>query len=735
MATGGVFKLIACDGKADRMIMATQLLYNRIGEIIMSRTRAGKADITPTLTDLEKTHVLFMNAHFKPFAALGYEYNVTKPQSGTAAFGSSVTFSIPQFGDFFHDMVVRARLPAVYANTGTTPAQNGANTAAVLFPYNTAATAISGGAAYNLVDAFGNLIVAGTTSGASTGFLASYRNLVRYCEFPGNRLFSKVKFDVNGNPLDEYNTDCVVALDKFTVLPHKRTGNDRLVGQQVPIQGVAGVQACTAFDADVASASVASAGWNQLPITWKGTTTAAGAMPLQVTAYNTPSGIDKFQPTQSNQTVGMMQYQGTSAQPLAGGEGDKFFAAASGALGAGSNSFIAGPGNTTTPAAFGSPQEIQLDAVVNNPAAVGVPQAVFANNAQYDFSQRTVSFVNGPQTPKPIQPPLEIWNKLKFWFCDDVRLSIPSVSIPFGQRFITIEITSLSNLVYEVPSIYVETIQYFNNTAATGTTVRTYTPLVSINGLSLDTSAALTTMELYINNIFVNPEIHDIFIKRIGFSLIRVYRYQRTTQSTGGANEVLLSALKWPVEFMYVGVQPTFNTKAVSAASGLVTGGNLNVWRDWHRMTRQLEVTSAVNTQSIAVVNIASTVASSIGEVNPTKYYIPVSTVDYVSLVSHGIPIYQSYSDLFFASYAPYHYGGTNLQTPEDTGALFINMALFPRSYQPSGHLNISRVRETYLNFSSTYASANTPVVLIVIAICINFLLISDGSAVLRYST
>jgi hypothetical protein len=62
-------------------------------------------------------------------------------------------------------------------------------------------------------------------------------------------------------------------------------------------------------------------------------------------------------------------------------------------------------------------------------------------------------------------------------------------------------------------------------------------------------------------------------------------------------------------------------------------------------------------------------------------------------------------------------------------------MALVPRSYQPSGHLNISRARETYLKFTTSYVSNKTPADLLAVAVAINFLLITDGSAVLRYST
>ena len=103
-SAGGVFKLICNDGKADRMIMATMLLVQRIKDVMCARKRAGKADITPTLVDLERTHILFVNAHFKPYAAIGNEYNKARPQTGNPTLKGGVTFSIPQFGDFFHDI-------------------------------------------------------------------------------------------------------------------------------------------------------------------------------------------------------------------------------------------------------------------------------------------------------------------------------------------------------------------------------------------------------------------------------------------------------------------------------------------------------------------------------------------------------------------------------------------------------------------------------------------------------
>ena len=117
------------------------------------------------------------------------------------------------------------------------------------------------------------------------------------------------------------------------------------------------------------------------------------------------------------------------------------------------------------------------------------------------------------------------------------------------------------------------------------------------------------------------------------------------------------------------------------------------------------------------------------------QYWLPVPTVDTLGLSSHGITVYDGYSDKFFNQYAPFHYGGAALNTPEDVGALFVNLCLFPRSYQPSGHLNISRARETYLKYTSSYITSASQADMLVVGIAINFLLITDGSAVLRYST
>src|ERR1700678_2655277 len=104
---------------------------------------------------------------------------------------------------------------------------------------------------YNLVDAFGNRLVEGVapTDGSLVAHNPTpYRNLVRYCEYPGNRLFQDVKFDVNGNPLDEYDDIVPVFLTKFCLAPNKIVGFKRLVGQEVALEGYGTLRASAVVD-------------------------------------------------------------------------------------------------------------------------------------------------------------------------------------------------------------------------------------------------------------------------------------------------------------------------------------------------------------------------------------------------------------------------------------------------------------------------------------------------------
>lgn len=105
-----------------------------------------------------------------------------------------------------------------------------------------------------------------------------------------------------------------------------------------------------------------------------------------------------------------------------------------------------------------------------------------------------------------------------------------------------------------------------------------------------------------------------------------------------------------------------------------------------------------------------------------TKRWAP--TIETINISAHGIDIYKLIPSSFFNSYTTYHYGGPNINAPKDVGSLFVPFCLYPGTYQPSGHINVSRAREFYLTYTATTfdPTANAPLtgLLVVIASAIS---------------
>jgi hypothetical protein len=602
MATGAVFQLINNDGKSDRMILATELLNKRLAQIERLRAQNPRIkDPTPTLVDIEKTHIVFVNSHFKPYAAIAYEYQRQSINSGQARLGGTMQFSIPQFGDFFSDMVLHLQLESV--------------------------TAVNA--------AYWSDPVTSPAEGAE---------LLAYVNFPAQALVTNVQFSVNGNPLDQYDSSVMNFHEKFFVTPHKRVGWNKSMGQELPKPGF-----------------------------------------TDITSSNKPGEIYQFR-------------------------------------------------------------------------GAGVREAK--------------AFLDGPQTPKVTQPALDLWIPLLFWFNKDPRLSVPSVAIPYGQRYINVTLAQASSILQHVHA---------------------YDPALDAPGNNPVPTPSVLIADLYINNLFVNPEIHDIYIKRIGFSLIRVHRHQ-SIRSAKADDQLLLQNLKWPIETIYCGARPTDNFD--TSSSDLLTRWNqyshittvevdeccIQNGYSWDAslvapLTATVYTASFVSFTGIALdfatvlgvaggtvltvnqLNLAlvssgyppmigtfvdpdvPTAAEIIAAVPPTNcvstYDDAVAVFETITLTAQGIYLYNALPSAFFNQYVPYTYGNTHVQTPSDPGAYMITFNLYPGAYQPSGYINISRSREFYLNYHSTLIGSLTvpEVEVTVIAIALNFLLISDGSAVLRYAT
>jgi hypothetical protein len=596
MSTAGIFILLTNDGKPDQILNATQLLKDRLASIEALRRSNGLKDTSPTIADIAKTHLLFTSANFKPSVAIGFEYQKVRP-TGSATLGTEVTFSIPQFGDIFLDMAAYVRFNAVtYTPTVAAPNQN----------------------------------------------------VFRYCDYPGERLFDNVKFEVNSNIIDEYNPYSYVYYRQTRLQPNKEFGYNLLMGQEVPKE-----------------------------------------------AY-----LSQYSLTQPSSRV-------------------------------------------------------------------------------------KINYLDGNQTGASSHPALELLVPLMFPWCLDPRLGIPSVSIPYGQRFVRMTMTSGDKL-----------IELVTPPAANGTDAGVV-PTLSVAEVSL-----------YVNNLFMNAEIHNIFIKRIGFTMIRVHRFQSQRVSTDDT-EVQMTNLKFPIEAMWIGLQPVTNFDPTTTGTGDTTctgKGTLQAWHkiatngyavkpvsgvqsasidpvavselasinavaagtsvadtmnSYHGIVYSTTLTSPTSTQAQALLGVAAVAAQATGAtaasivtevkatylniVNPVKLtsnpatavvYSPVTSSVRLTLTAHGIPLYNDFNSKFYNAYLPWSYGNANIKSPTDPGINVIWFCLYPGTYQPSGHFNSSRAREFFVKFSSGgIVSSTNPHQLIVLASAINFLLISDGSAVLRYTT
>jgi hypothetical protein len=411
--------------------------------------------------------------------------------------------------------------------------------------------------------------------------------------------------------------------------------------------------------------------------------------------------------------------------------------------------------------------------------------AYLTADPSYDTIRQYLTYGDGNQTFKPSHESVELWIPMLFWF-KSISESLPSRALKFGQNFISVtfaktnELIAYSSIIDAAPNPQYPDGNYV--------------------------APKITECELYTNNIFLNPEIGDIFLKNYGFSLIRVHlRY--TQQLNIPTDSIKLNTLKWPVECLYLAFKPSVNYKysqywqkncilepkeiqvpvvsqnfeLVYTLSTTSAGLNTLVWNKVYDYTGAevpslpidannyiywyLEISPDDKYYNMTDINYNIYYISDYNSVTKTftvvtNWRVPISTstkfkffkpeivvnvatyfketpvIDLLSITAETIPIYAETSESFFNSYTSYRYG-KDINTPQDRGWYMINFNFNPGDHQPSGHINVSRNREFYINYKADIANISpaNPVNLIVLADAINFLIVSDQSATIHYAT
>ena len=287
-------------------------------------------------------------------------------------------------------------------------------------------------------------------------------------------------------------------------------------------------------------------------------------------------------------------------------------------------------------------------------------------------------FGDGPQTFKRTHDTVDLWIPILFWF-KDIKHAVPNIILPYGQTKLELQLAKVNELVA------------FANYAGDGSY----------------TEPKIEKCDLYTNHVFMVPFVHKIFLKNFGFSLIRVHKRQIKTISKSEGN-VKLNDIKWPIETMYVAFRPQANE---------------TLSQYWNK--------NSVLTQTDIPVPVSDAITVSINQVRIQK---ESPSVDSIELQAHGIKIFKETTASFYNSYIPYRFG-CGINTPEDPGWYMMNFNFNPGENDPSGHINVSRAREFYLSYKSSYIGTSTPADLIVLADALNFFLVKDGSGILRFST
>src|SRR3989344_859214 len=152
-----------------------------------------------------------------------------------------------------------------------------------------------------------------------------------------------------------------------------------------------------------------------------------------------------------------------------------------------------------------------------------------------------IAITDGPQTFKTAQSDLELFIPFIFWFNTNVTQSFQMSLMGGLQKFFEVELAPLADIIQAVN--------------ANGT----------INTTALS-AVDITSITLYIKNIFVDPVIYDVLTLRKTLTLMRSRRLQ-VKQLTTPAGEVQLRQIKYPVESLVIGFRPNINADPTNVSS------------------------------------------------------------------------------------------------------------------------------------------------------------------------
>ena len=172
MTNPGPFLLVVNDGRQDQLIFSRDILLSSL-EDASNEQGGNEIGENSTLQDVVKTHLLFTYATYKPHVNMASEYR-KETLPGTHSLGNTFYFDLTYFGDLFADCVLQITVNADKVFSFTEPTE------------------------------------------------PSEMPMIRWCDFPGERLLQKVMIEINGTELDSYDPNWIVMKRQFEMRPNKK---------------------------------------------------------------------------------------------------------------------------------------------------------------------------------------------------------------------------------------------------------------------------------------------------------------------------------------------------------------------------------------------------------------------------------------------------------------------------------------------------------------------------------
>lgn len=382
-------------------------------------------------------------------------------------------------------------------------------------------------------------------------------------------------------------------------------------------------------------------------------------------------------------------------------------------------------------------QEVPRELISENYATAGsTSSGLPCGQAQTYHSRKYHKTAGGLQTPKPVQPSVRIITPLLHWFNTERRTSLPVTCMPDGKLVIEIEIAKLEHLYFPSPSIFIEerisavSVANPNGTLSVPNLSATRRIPYLIPGSSVTSNSCCDCVSLVSCNILLDELIHNIIINRIGFNLITLHKEEVVCAKDSNCCAININQLKWPTEYIHVNDYLAENVDERLPSTA----------RNWHRCGKIFkEDTTPYTVLPVRTQN---------GAVNTyTTHRVPSNLPEYTTYTQKivrnlGVYIYDSpffckhNSREFYSDYLPFTYSNGNINCDTDENApIFINFANIPGIYQPTGFVNLSKNKNMYLEIGyGIDFDIKNKVFLHLVAIARNFILIADGSCIVRFS-